>query len=129
VIFDAATGRWTVRERAGARGRIAALGLSAGSFLLAATEAVAAEGDLLAGDGDVKKRSLWLAFLMLGGIIIGGTLLLTLVVMWGNRTRRLARRPLPPVAQRDELWFLKPKPVVDDSTGEIDQAPTDAGSG
>jgi hypothetical protein len=56
-----------------------------------------------------RKEALTLGFIMLGSIIIGGTILLALVVMWGNRTRRLARSPLPPVAERDELWFLKPK--------------------
>jgi hypothetical protein len=56
-----------------------------------------------------KKHALTLGFVMLASIIIGGTILLALVVVWGNRARRLARSPLPEVAVRDELWFLKPK--------------------
>jgi hypothetical protein len=60
-------------------------------------------------DTQAKKEALTLGFIMLGSIIVGGTILLALVVMWGNRTRRLARSPLPAVANRDELWFLKPR--------------------
>ncbi len=72
-------------------------------------------------DTPAKRQALSLAVFMLGGIIVAGTLLLILVVMWGNRTRRLAQSALPPVAKRDELWFLKPKkdsaeePAGDDS--------------
>ncbi|HEY3965038.1 MAG TPA: hypothetical protein VGM05_10850 [Planctomycetaceae bacterium] len=65
------------------------------------------------------KRWVWQALLMLGGIIVVGTLLLMVVVMWGNRTRRLARKPLPQIAKRDELWFLKPKPP----TSRLEQQP------
>lgn len=71
-------------------------------------------------DAKQKRESLWLAFMMLGGIIVGGTLLLLLVVMWGNRTRRLARRPLPEVAQRNELWFLKPKRLDEAEPGRAE---------
>lgn len=63
---------------------------------------------------------------MWAGIIFGGVILLALVVMWGNRTRRLARSPLPPVAKRDELWFLKPKPPAGD---DAEAGPPDSGSG
>jgi hypothetical protein len=79
----------------------------------------------LATDPDLKKNAVWLALMMWGGIIFGGVILLTLVVMWGNRTRRLARSPLPPVAKRDELWFLKPKPPAGEA-GET--GPSDSGS-
>lgn len=68
-----------------------------------------------ATDPLLKKKAVWLAFAMWAGIIFGGVILLALVVMWGNRTRRLARSPLPPIAKRDELWFLKPKPSADDA--------------
>lgn len=64
------------------------------------------------------KRLLTLAFGMLAAILVGGTLLLALVVMWGNRARRLARSPLPPVSKQDELWFLKPKKTLDEPDGE-----------
>ena len=80
----------------------------------------------IATDPQLKKNAVWLAFMMWAGIIFGGVILLALVVMWGNRTRRLARSPLPRVAKRDELWFLKPKPPADDATGSgsSDSGPT-----
>jgi hypothetical protein len=75
-------------------------------------------GNSTAPDTQVRNQSLSFGFVMLGGIIVGGTLLLALVVIWGNRTRRMARSPLPPVSKRDELWFLKPKKEPDEDTGE-----------
>lgn len=78
-----------------------------------------------ANDPQLKKKAVWLAFAMWAGIVFGGVILLALVVMWGNRTRRLARSPLPPIAKRDELWFLKPKPSAD---APPPPGPTDAGS-
>lgn len=77
-------------------------------------------------DPELKTRTLSQAFVMLGGIIVGGTLLLLVVVMWGNRTRRFARRPLPHVAKRDDLWFLKPKPA---DQGPHETPPDAASSG
>jgi len=44
-----------------------------------------------------------------GGILIAGVGLISLVMIWGNRMRRIARQPLPTVAPRDELWYLKNK--------------------
>ena len=79
----------------------------------------------IATDPQLKISALWLAFMMLAGIIFGGAILLALVVMWGNRTRRLARSPLPPVAKRNELWFLKPKSPADDAD---ETRPSDSGS-
>jgi hypothetical protein len=64
-------------------------------------------------DPDLRRKAIGQAFAMLAAIIMGGTLLLLLVVMWGNRARRLARKPLPTVARRDDLWFLKPKPTAE----------------
>ena len=83
----------------------------------------------VASDPQLKKHAVWLAFAMWAGIIFGGVILLALVVMWGNRTRRLARSPLPPVAKRDELWFLKPKPPAgDDAETRPPDSDTGAGS-
>jgi hypothetical protein len=70
-----------------------------------------------AADPQKKNQTLSFAFVMLGCIIVGGAMLLALVVIWGNRTRRLAQSPLPPIAKRDELWFLKPKKDATDGTG------------
>jgi hypothetical protein len=76
-----------------------------------------------AADLQKKNQTLSFAFVMLGCIIVGGAMLLALVVIWGNRTRRLAQSPLPPIAKRDELWFLKPRKEAGDGTG-VD-APSD----
>jgi hypothetical protein len=75
-------------------------------------------GHANAPDAQARNQALSFGFVMLGGIIVGGTLLLALVVIWGNRTRRMARSPLPPVSKRDELWFLKPKKDPDEVTGD-----------
>jgi hypothetical protein len=75
------------------------------------------------GDADgpvpqARTPALSLAFILLACIIAGGALLLTLVVTWGNRARRLARSPLPPVSERDELWFLKHKKPLPERESE-----------
>ena len=69
-------------------------------------------------DQQSRTRALSLGFVLLGCIIVGGALLLTLIVTWGNRTRRLAQSPLPPVSERDELWFLKPKKALPESDSD-----------
>ena len=70
-------------------------------------------------DEQAKRQALSFAFVMLAGIIVGGALLLILVVFWGNRTRRMAQSPLPPVSKRDELWYLKSKKdSPDDGMGD-----------
>ena len=65
-----------------------------------------------------NPREVALGFGMLAAILIVGVLLLLVVVLWGNRTRRLARSPLPPVTKQDELWYLKPKKPEDESQAE-----------
>ena len=75
-------------------------------------------------DPQSKVQAVTLAFIMLAGIIMAGALFLALVVVWGNRTRRLARTPLPPVAERDELWFLKPDKSSEEPENE---KPADGG--
>jgi len=79
-----------------------------------------------------NKRLLTLAFGMLAAILIGGALFLTLVVLWGNRARRLARSQLPPVSKQDELWFLKPKKNAgdpDEPEGQMPPGPTPGSPG
>jgi hypothetical protein len=68
-----------------------------------------------------KQEALSFALVMLAGIIMGGAMLLILVLVWGNRARRLARRPLPPVSRRDELWFLKPTKEFGDDPGGVSE--------
>jgi hypothetical protein len=73
-------------------------------------------------DAQSKREALSFGLVMLAGIILGGAMLLVLVVVWGNRARRLARRPLPPVSQRDELWFLKPKKDFGEDPGDFPES-------
>jgi hypothetical protein len=51
-----------------------------------------------------------MGIVMIGGILICGVGLIAIVLLWGSRARRIARQPLPRVAPRDELWYLKGKP-------------------
>ena len=60
-------------------------------------------------DEKARGQAYQAGVLMIGGILIAGVGLLALVMIWGNRMRRIARQPLPPVAPRDELWFLRNK--------------------
>ncbi len=56
-----------------------------------------------------KQRRAMAGLLALCGIVIGGLVFLIMVMAWGARLRRLARRELP--AQKtlqNELWFLRP---------------------
>ena len=56
-----------------------------------------------------KQRKAMAGLLALCGILIGGLMFVVLVMIWGARLRRLARRELP--AQKtlqNDLWFLKP---------------------
>lgn len=77
-------------------------------------------------DPQARTYALSVGFVLLGCIIVGGALLLTLVVTWGNRARRAARSPLPPVSERDELWFLKPKkPLPEGGSDDETVAPSD----
>lgn len=59
-------------------------------------------------DSEARHRAKQLGVVMLGGIVIIGVALVAFVLIWGNRVRRTARAPLPRVADRNELWYLKP---------------------
>ncbi|MGQ0635891.1 MAG: hypothetical protein ACT4QC_14865 [Planctomycetaceae bacterium] len=66
---------------------------------------------------EAAKRAYATGIVMLGGILICGVGLVAMALLWGSRTRRIARQSLPDVALRDELWFLKhkpPTPAADD---------------
>lgn len=60
--------------------------------------------------GTEAAQSLTAGVLMLAGILLAGFGLLLFVVLWGHRTRRVVREPLPPTSPVDELWFLKRSP-------------------
>lgn len=70
-----------------------------------------------------QRRAYDVGVVMLGGIVICGVGLIALVLLWGSRTRRIARQPLPKVAPVDELWYLKGKKpegpeLADESSGD-----------
>lgn len=57
-------------------------------------------------DDQVRKDVVLWSMVTLTAIVLVTLVLLAFVVIWGHRARRLARY-VPPVAPRDELWFLK----------------------
>lgn len=57
------------------------------------------------------RRAYSVGTVLLGGILMLGVTMIAVALMWGNRARRIARQELPPIAPRDELWFLRKKPA------------------
>ena len=56
-----------------------------------------------------KRRKAMAGLMALAGILIGGVMFLAVVIIWGARLRRMARRQLPPqTTLQNDLWFLKP---------------------
>ncbi len=73
----------------------------------------------------VEKRRRAMAGLMaVSGILIVGVMFLAVVVIWGARLRRLARRDLPAqTTLQNDLWFLKPpKPAAGEGDSETPEA-------
>ena len=56
-----------------------------------------------------RKRIVQLAGYLLLLLALSGLLLVTVIVLWGFRARRVVRKPLPQVSPVDELWYLRPK--------------------
>jgi len=61
------------------------------------------------GDPQKKLKIVQSALLMLLGIVFVGMVLLSLVILWGVRVRRNAKKSLPTQKALDELWYLKPE--------------------
>lgn len=60
-------------------------------------------------DETEKQRKAMAGLLALCGILIGGLMFVVVVMIWGARLRRMARRELPPqTTLQNEHWFLKP---------------------
>ena len=74
-------------------------------------------GETDASNREEKKRVVTVAFMLWWGIVFAGLGLLALIVLWGIRTRRIARIPLPAQSRTDDLWYLKSKNTnaLDDS--------------
>lgn len=72
-----------------------------------------------------RKQMLPVIWLLLIGVAILGGILILLVILFGSRVRRIARKPLPAAPLRDPLWYLKPKagnlPEADGEPPETDQ--------
>jgi hypothetical protein len=64
-----------------------------------------------------KRRQAMAGLMAVSGILITGVMFLAVVVIWGARLRRLARRELPTqTTLQNDLWFLKPPKS---STGDL----------
>jgi len=70
-----------------------------------------------------RRRVVTAAFYVLGGILFVGVLLIALTVLWGSRTRRVARKPLPEASPDDPLWYLRPdKKITASEVGPPEEA-------
>ncbi len=58
--------------------------------------------------------------LVLVGVLLVGLALIAMTILWGNRTRREAKRPLPKQTTHDELWFLRSKGDAPDDSQTSD---------
>ncbi len=60
-----------------------------------------------------KRRVATVAVYLLVGVAFVGLALLGLIVLWGNRLRRIARKLPPRQSQTDEFWYLRPKKEIE----------------
>lgn len=66
-----------------------------------------------------KQRRAMAGLVVLCGILLGGLVFVVLVMVWGNRLRRMIRADLPAqkTLQKD-LWFLKPSKSSAENSGQ-----------
>ncbi len=67
-----------------------------------------------------QKQLISASWIMLIGVAILGGILLLIVFLFGNRIRRIARKPLPNAPLRDPMWYLKNK--ANDTSESTDEA-------
>ena len=67
-----------------------------------------------------RKQMISASWIMLIGVVILGGILLLIVFLFGNRIRRIARKPLPNAPLRDPMWYLKNK--ANDTSEPTDEA-------
>jgi hypothetical protein len=56
-----------------------------------------------------QLRTLTIAMYLLIALTIGTVSLMLVLMLWGSRVRREARKPLPATKPNDPLWYLKTK--------------------
>ena len=71
-----------------------------------------------------RKQMISAGWIMLIGVAILGGILLLIVFLFGNRIRRITRKPLPDAPLRDPMWYLKNKasdtPDLNDEAADTD---------
>ena len=65
-----------------------------------------------------RKRAADVAVVLLGGIVCIGVVLLAFVLLWGRRTRRIARQRSSKPTTLDGTWYLKPDKQVPSSSAD-----------
>ena len=58
---------------------------------------------------DDPVQTLTLTVYLLIAVTVGSVSLMLVLMLWGSRVRREARKPLPAVKRNDPLWYLKAK--------------------
>jgi hypothetical protein len=58
---------------------------------------------------DDSVRTVTVAMYLLVALTMGTVSLMLVLMLWGSRVRREARKPLPATKPKDPLWYLKPK--------------------
>jgi hypothetical protein len=61
---------------------------------------------------DDPMRTLTLTVYLLMAVTVGSVSLMLVLMLWGSRVRREARKPLPAIKRNDPLWYLKAKRKV-----------------
>ena len=77
-----------------------------------------------------RQRAVLVGAVLLALVLILSVALVAFIIVLGQRTRRLASKPLPEGAQRDELWYLRQnRSSLDDSGPPSDKTSDDARNG
>jgi hypothetical protein len=64
------------------------------------------------GGPDDSLRTLTVAIYLLIVLTVGTVSLMLVLMLWGSRVRREARKPLPQTKPRDPFWYLKAKKPI-----------------
>lgn len=75
-----------------------------------ADEAPPTSAEFREPDGpDNPTQTLTIAMYLLIALTVGTVSLMLVLMLWGSRVRREARKPLPATKPNDPLWYLKTK--------------------